>query len=105
MMMPRAIELDLPLEEEAPPAFDDSVAGVERHHHLTTIPGIDEVLAGRLASQFPTLNAVYAASEEQLAAVIGPVAAARLRWFLEAPLSATALPGRRARRPGWRHAA
>jgi ERCC4-type nuclease len=104
-MMPRAIELDLPLGD-VPPAFDDSVAGAERHHHLTAIPGIDEALAGRLAREFPTLGAVYAAGEEQLAAVIGPVAAARLRWFLEAPLSVTALPGRRARGPRWRqHAA
>jgi ERCC4-type nuclease len=103
-MMRAAIELDLPLGE-TPPAFDDSVAGAERHHHLTGIPGIDEGLAGRLARGFPTLGAVYAATEDELAAVIGPVAAARLRWFLEAPLSVTALPGRRSRRSGWRHAA
>lgn len=102
-MIPRAIELDLPLEE--PPAFDADVAGEDRHHHLTAIPGIDEALAARLSRTFPTLGAVYAASEERLAAVAGPVAAARIRWFLDAPISVQALPGRRSRRGGWRHAA
>ncbi len=41
----------------------------------------------RLAPTFPSLASVYAASEAELARVIGPVAAARMRWFLDAPLT------------------
>ena len=103
-MIPRAIELDLPLGEA--PEFPRDVAGTGRHDHLRGVPGVDEATAARLARAFPTLAAVYAADQERLSAVVGPVAAARIRWFLDAPLSAAALPGRRGgRRSGWRSAA
>jgi hypothetical protein len=45
---------------------------------------------------------VYAASEERLREVVGIVAAARIRWFLDAPLG---LPTARTRGPRWRSAA
>jgi hypothetical protein len=35
---------------------------------------------------FPSLRDIYAASEAELASVVGAVAAARIRWFLDAPL-------------------
>src|ERR1700694_663217 len=33
-----------------------------------------------------SLRAIYAATEAELAGVVGAVAAARIRWFLDAPL-------------------
>ena len=100
-MIPRAIELDLPLGEPA----TAEVARGDRVAHLAAIPGVDGALAERLARVFPSLAAVYAASEQRLTEAAGPVAAARIRWFLDAPLSAAALPGRRARHRTWHHAA
>lgn len=100
-MVPRAIELDLPLGEPA-----EDVAGEGRLDHLRGVAGIDAAVAARLARTFPSLGAVYAASEEKLSAVVGPVAAARIRWFLDAPISRAAMPGRRPRiQRGWHHAA
>ena len=98
-MIRSAIELDLPLGD--PKA--EAEARDDRVEHLATIPGIDAATAGRLVRMFPTLSAVYTAPEERLREAVGPVAAARLRWFLDAPLSAAALPGRRRRH--WNHAA
>jgi hypothetical protein len=101
-MIPRAIELDLPLGEPAA----DEVAAEDRVAHLGTIPGVDIAAAQRLGRLFPSLAAVYGASEERLRDAVGPVAAARIRWFLDAPLSTAALPGRRPRRTrSWHHAA
>jgi ERCC4-type nuclease len=101
-MIPRAIELDLPLGEPA----TDEVARDDRVDHIRAIPGVDVAAAERLARVFPSLAAVYSASEERLAEAVGPVTAARMRWFLDAPLSAAALPGRRPRRVRtWHHAA
>lgn len=98
-MVPRAIELDLPLGEPL-----EAVAGVDRAAHLLGIPGVDPVIGARLARAFPSLAAVYAAGEERLAAAVGPVAAARIRWFLDAPISRAAMPGRRPRaQRGWHH--
>ena len=91
------IELDLPLGDP-----DDGELGLRRHRHLTSMPGVDEATAIRLERAFPTLAALYAATEERLAAVAGPVAAARIRWFLDAPLRPAA--GTRVQ-PGWRRAA
>jgi ERCC4-type nuclease len=81
-MGPTATELLLPL--------GDSTAVSElttrRWHHLMTVAGIDAASAQRLARAFPSLAAVYAADEEQLVKVVGPVVASRIRWFLDAPL-------------------
>lgn len=100
-MVPRAIELDLPLTGAgAPPLAADAVAGPGHSAHLLAVPGIDETTAARLLHAFPSLSAIYAASRERLAEVVGPVAAARLRWFLDAPVTAAALPGRPRRSGG-----
>ncbi|TMD07207.1 MAG: hypothetical protein E6J03_04365 [Chloroflexi bacterium] len=64
-------------------------------------PEDDEVR--RRLGIFPTLGSVYAASEERLREVVGTVAAARIRWFLDAPLGLPTAPP--ARRPRWRSAA
>lgn len=100
-MIPKAIELDLPLGE---PAGVEVERG-DRVAHLAAIPGVDISAAERLARLFPSLAAVYAAPEARLRDAVGPVAAARIRWFLDAPLSAAALPGRRVRHRTWHHAA
>ena len=85
-MVTLPIELDLPLGDP-----DDGELGLRRHRHLTAMPGIDEPAAVRLERAFPTLAALYAATEARPAEVVGPVAAARLRWFLDAPLRPAAL--------------
>lgn len=105
-MVPRAIELDLPLGGAAatPASAADGVAGPGHAAHLIAVPGVDEQTAARLLRAFPSLAAVYAAERARLAEVVGPVAAARIRWFLDAPVSAAALPGRpRSRTPRPRH--
>ena len=95
------IELSLPFDA-APEPGDDEVR-LRRHAHLLGMPGIDEATAARLLGIFPTLGAVYAASEERLREVVGTVAAARIRWFLDAPLGLPSAPP--ARGPRWRSAA
>jgi hypothetical protein len=55
--------------------------------HLSQLVSGDSGTLIRLARAFPSLASVYAASEAELARVIGPVAAARMRWFLDAPLT------------------
>lgn len=73
------------------PLGDASAPGELTHrrwHHLMTVAGIDARSAQRLARAFPSLAAVYAAREEELARVVGPVVASRIRWFLDAPLDA-----------------
>jgi hypothetical protein len=80
-MSSRPYELQLPL--------DDGAAGAlarERVAHLAGIRGVDPATLDRLARSFPSLAAVYAASEPELGRAVGPVAAARIRWFLDAPL-------------------
>jgi len=80
-MRTRPFELQLPL--------DDGAAGAlarQRIEHLRAMGGVDAPAFARLARAFPSLGAVYAASEAELAAVVGPVTAARIRWFLDAPL-------------------
>jgi len=94
--MPNAtFELQLPL--------DDGSAGElagRRLGHLRAVAGVDEELIARLVRAFPSLRAIYSAREAELGRVVGSVAAARIRWFLDAPLD-TALAGhvRRAVRP------
>ena len=89
------IELDLPLGEP-----EDGELGLRRHRHLSALPGVDEAVAARLEGAFPTLASLYAAPEEKLSSVVGPVVAARIRWFLDAPLR----PRSRGRQ-GWPRAA
>lgn len=77
----RNLELLLPL--------DDGAAGVlarQRVDHLRAVSGIDDAALVRLGRSFPSLSTIYAASEADLAAAVGPVVAARIRWFLDAPL-------------------
>jgi ERCC4-type nuclease len=76
------MELLLPLGDTTVP---DELT-TRRWHHLMTVAGIDARSAQRLARAFPSLAAVYGAGEEQLLAVVGPVVASRIRWFLDAPL-------------------
>jgi ERCC4-type nuclease len=94
--------MDLPFDSGPGPAPVDDEVRARRRRHLMELPGIDEATATRLVGAFPTLGSVYAASEERLREVVGSVAAARIRWFLDAPLS---LPTARTRRPRWRSAA
>lgn len=77
----RSLDLLLPL--------DDGAAGElarQRIDHLRGLAGISPGDLVRLGRAFPTLATIYAAPEAKLAGVIGPVAAARIRWFLDAPL-------------------
>ncbi len=98
------IEMDLPFDglDGTPTAADDEVR-TRRRGHLMEMPGIDATVAARLLAAFPTLGAIYAATEERLSEVVGSVAAARIRWFLDAPLGLPAAPP--VRRPRWRSAA
>ena len=57
-----------------------------RWDHLTAVAGVDARSAERLARAFPTLGAIYRASEDDLLRAVGPVVASRLRWFLDAPI-------------------
>jgi ERCC4-type nuclease len=90
------IELDLPLGDSETDELES-----RRQGHIADLPGVDPTAARRLTTRFGSLADVYAASEERLAAAVGPVAAARIRWFLDAPLGAPAAR----RRPGWRQVA
>lgn len=77
--------------------LDDGAAGVlarQRIDHLRGLGGISPGDLVRLGRAFPSLSAIYGASETKLAAVIGPVAAARIRWFLDAPLDTRLLSSR-----------
>lgn len=76
------MELLLPLGDTAAPGD----LTTRRWQHLMTVAGIDAASAQRLARGFSSLAAVYAATEDQLVAVVGPVVASRMRWFLDAPL-------------------
>lgn len=94
-MSATAVELDLPLGDP-----EATHLASLRQRHLLALPGIDHTTAARLARAFPSLAAVYAASEDRLRALVGPVAAARIRWFLDAPLHSATTS-----RPPWRQAA
>jgi ERCC4-type nuclease len=74
-------ELELPL--------DDGAAGEvarRRLAHLAAVTGVEPEIVTRLVRAFPSLRAIYAAAEADLARHVGSVAAARIRWFLDAPL-------------------
>ncbi len=86
-MRTQVFELQLPL--------DDGASGElarKRLAHLRAISGVDENALLRLARAFPSLRSIYAARDEELERVVGTVAAARIRWFLDAPID-TALAG------------
>ncbi|MBV8194116.1 MAG: hypothetical protein JOY80_01165 [Candidatus Dormibacteraeota bacterium] len=79
--MRSTVELQLPL--------DDGAAGLlarQRIDHLRGVAGLDQGALVRLARTFPSLAAIYGATESELAAAVGDVSAARIRWFLDAPL-------------------
>jgi len=100
-MSTTTVELDLPLGD---PEVDELAS--LRQRHLLSLPGVDHLTVARLTRAFPSLAAVYTAPEERLRSVVGPVAAARIRWFLDAPLHSGAAPGAPRRgRGGWRNAA
>lgn len=70
--------------------LDDGGAGElarRRVEHLALVSGVERTGLLRLTRAFPSLGAIYAASEAELARVVGEVAAARIRWFLDAPIS------------------
>jgi hypothetical protein len=81
-MIGRMMELELPLGDEP----SGELAG-RRMEHLSQLVSGDTGTLIRLTRAFPSLAAVYAASEAELAQAVGPVAAARMRWFLDAPLT------------------
>jgi ERCC4-type nuclease len=77
----RTIELQLPLD-----ADEAGSLARQRMKHLAAVDGLEPAAFVRLVRSFPSLRAVYAAPEAELAKIIGPVAAARMRWFIDAPL-------------------
>ena len=85
-----ARELELPLGD----ASAGEVAQ-RRLHHLAQVGGVDSISVLRLSRAFRSLAEIYSASELELARVVGPVAAARIRWFLDAPLAMAAVSVRR----------
>lgn len=58
----------------------------QRLEHLGHVTGVDRASLIRLGRAFPNLASIYAADEAALARVVGDVTAARIRWFLDAPL-------------------
>jgi hypothetical protein len=83
-MIERVMELELPLG-------DRPVAELARRRvdHLRQMVAGDPAAVLRLVAAFRSLAAVYAASEADLARVVGPVVAARIRWFLDAPFGSS----------------
>jgi hypothetical protein len=84
------MELELPLGDGP----TGELAG-RRLDHLAQVVGEEPGIVARLAAAFGSLGAIYAASEAELAEVVGPITAARTRWFLDAPVA-----GSRYRRSG-----
>lgn len=77
----RTIELQLPLD-----ADEAGSLARKRMEHLAAVDGVEPAAFVKLVRSFPSLRAVYAAPEAELAKIIGAVAAARFRWFIDAPL-------------------
>src|SRR6202021_4230879 len=77
----RTLELQLPLDA-------DEAGSLPRRRvsHLAAVDGLEPAAFVKLIRSFPSLRAIYSASEPELARLVGPVAAARIRWFLDAPL-------------------
>lgn len=86
-MSATTVELELPLG-----GTEASSLAQRRLSHLAQAAELDPQLLLRLIRAFPSLRAIYSAGEADLAAVIGPVAAARLSWFLDAPLATGLAP-------------
>ena len=78
---PRTIELQLPLDSDEAGSLARS-----RVAHLAAIDGLEPAAFVKLVRSFPSLRSIYTAPEADLARVVGPVAAARMRWFIDAPL-------------------
>jgi ERCC4-type nuclease len=77
----RTIELQLPLD-----ADEAGSLARRRVSHLAAVDGLEPAAFVKLIRSFPSLRSIYTASEPELARLVGPVAAARIRWFLDAPL-------------------
>jgi len=80
-MPTRTIELQLPLDTEEAGSLARRRVG-----HLASLDGVEPDALVKLVRSYPSLRAIYNAPEADLARVVGPVAAARIRWFLDAPL-------------------
>lgn len=63
-----------------------------RLQHLGLVSGVDHHGLINLSRAFGSLADVYCASEADLARQVGATAAARMRWFLDAPLQPSAVP-------------
>lgn len=74
-------ELQLPLDEQAAGSL-----ARRRFEHLGMLGEVEPAAVAELARAFPSLRAIYAATDDELARVVGAVGAARIRWFLDAPL-------------------
>ena len=83
------MEMELPLGDRAPGEM-----AWRRLEHLRRIVGDDQPTLVRLVAAFRSLGTIYTASEAELARVVGPIVAARMRWFLDAPLMAGATSDR-----------
>jgi len=80
-MQTRTIELQLPLDTE-----EAGTLARRRVSHLASLDGLEPGALVKLMRSFPSLRTIYTAPEADLARIVGPVAAARIRWFLDAPL-------------------
>jgi ERCC4-type nuclease len=80
-MRTRPYELQLPLDDGTASAL-----ARERLAHLRAVNGVDDDVLVCLARAFRSLGEIYTAPEPELARVVGAVVAARIRWFLDAPL-------------------
>jgi len=81
-----------PFELQLP--IDDGESGQlaqQRVDHVRAVPGVEPDALTKLGRAFPSLRAIYSAREEELARVVGPIAAARVRWFLDAPIDTALL--------------
>ncbi len=88
-MKRQVLELELPLDD----AFAEAAGelGRQRLEQLRVAMGSSEV-PEVLLHHFGTLREVYAAPTDQVARLVGPVDAARLAWFLDAPFRPASLP-------------
>ena len=87
-MQPVALELELPLDE---PASAGSELGSLRLEQLRVALGSASV-PEMLLRHFGSLRELYAAPPERVERLVGPVLAARLAWFLDAPFRPASLP-------------